>query len=74
MKFPSLPLLLSLAVLTLPACSTLANRRELYRPKEGSGYWTDRRAQYERNEEGILGVSRYNINRPLNHQPGVPDR
>ena len=32
--------LLALAALSLTACSTDSNRRELYRPKKGDGYWT----------------------------------
>jgi hypothetical protein len=35
----SLPALL-LCVLSLCACDTLANRRSLYSPKKGEGYWT----------------------------------
>ncbi len=34
-------LLLLLAALSLAACTTDANRRELYRAKKGEGYWTD---------------------------------
>ena len=32
--------LLAFAALALSACSTDANRRDLYRPKKGDGYWT----------------------------------
>lgn len=28
------------SVLSLAACTTDANRRALYRPKQGDGYWT----------------------------------
>lgn len=36
---PSLPVLF-LCALSLCACNTLANRRSLYAPKKGEGYWT----------------------------------
>lgn len=32
--------LLAFAALALTACSTDANRRDLYRPKKADGYWT----------------------------------
>lgn len=40
MKIVSSVLLLSLLGLT--GCNTLVTRRDLYAPKKGSGYWTER--------------------------------
>jgi hypothetical protein len=34
--------ILLLSLLTLTGCNTLVTRRDLYSPKKGSGYWTDR--------------------------------
>ena len=63
MKF-ALPLLLVSAAISLSACNTLVTRRDLYSPKKGSGYWTDRLDEFER-REGVLGVSHnYRYGRP----------
>ncbi len=55
MKFAA-SLLLLLALLPLSACTTLSNRRDLYQPTKGSGYWTNKRHEY-RKREGIFGIS-----------------
>jgi hypothetical protein len=34
--------LLLLSMLALTGCNTLNTRRDLYSPKKGSGYWTER--------------------------------
>lgn len=34
--------ILLLSLLALTGCNTLVTRRDLYSPKKGSGYWTDR--------------------------------
>lgn len=72
MKF-AVSLLLLAVSLVLAGCNTLANRRDLYSPSRGDGYWTKRYEAYERGEtvsgeplprkkpaadEGIFGISR----------------
>jgi len=49
-------LLLSVFASTFSACTTDANRRDLYSPKKGSGYWTDR-SNEQLKHRGIFGVS-----------------
>jgi hypothetical protein len=68
-KFAASLLLLSAALLSLPACTTLANRRELYSPKRGSGYWTERHADYRRGE-GIFGISNPH-HHPVGREEGI---
>jgi hypothetical protein len=34
------PLILIVLGLSVAGCNTLANRRDLYSPKKGDGYWT----------------------------------
>ncbi len=56
MKFAASLLLLTLAVSALAGCDTSVTRRELYNPKQASGYWSDRYDdQYK--HAGVFGVS-----------------
>ena len=56
-KFSLSLLTLAAVVLTLSGCNTLANRRALYSPAEGSGHWSKQYATYHEHHEGIFGVS-----------------
>ena len=70
-KFSLSLLTLAAAVLTLSGCNTLANRRALYSPAEGSGHWSKQYAVYHENHEGIFGVSHDEGNTRIREDEGI---
>lgn len=71
---PAVKLSLSLLILaaiisTFSGCTTLANRRDVYRPAEASGPYTTRYAPDRRNE-GLFGVSQ-NDHHPRSANEGI---
>lgn len=81
MKFLSSLLLLAALVLSQTACTTLVNRRDLYRPARGSGEWS-KKYERQRSNEGIFGISHSQSNKPgadegifgISHSDRYPDR
>jgi hypothetical protein len=69
-KFSLSLLTLAAVVLTLPACTTLVNRRDLYSPAEGSGHWSKQYATYHEEHEGIFGLS-HDVSNPVREDEGI---
>ena len=65
MKFSLSLLVLTAIISSFSGCTTLVNRRDVYRPAEASGTYTTRFAPDRRNE-GLYGVSQDN------HHPKGP--
>lgn len=66
MKIVSSVLLLSL--FALAGCNTLVTRRDLYAPKKGSGYWTERSRHGKDSADASLTRTK-----PPGAKPSVPD-
>jgi hypothetical protein len=63
--------LLSLAAVAFTSgCTTLANRRDLYSPTEGTGPYSKRFDYYREYHEGIYGISHNNYHE-IAHDEGI---
>jgi hypothetical protein len=56
-KFAASLLLLCFFTCVFTGCTTDVDRRDLYSPTKGSGYWT-KREQQKSAQEGIFGISK----------------
>ena len=73
MKF-SLPLILAIITLTfaLNACTTLANRRDLYSPAKPEGPYTDKLAHHRISETSTKNPPSANNHGPGSYQRSLP--